>query len=827
MAETLSLGLHDEAPPEGAPLLTIPGGIGLYRGRTSLKLEAVLGDGFTADIRFERCFVRLGSNGDLFLDLLVPGAQDSHTFDLGIQWHSQRGVSFEGGSALEITIPLRAKLPFVKLQALHAIARPQAGATATVAIELSADASASVMGVAEASIERIGVIADLIISGPRPAGAIPLGPVAATVRFKPPTGAGLSLDIAGVLKGGGALSIDPDKGQYSGVVSVNLFGIGVTAIILINTKPVFALLAVVTANFAPVGLDIGFGFTINRVGGMVGLNRGSDTNAISQGLRTNALASVLFPANPVAEAPRVVNDLARFFPPVTDQFLVGPMFELGWGKPTGMFTLALGVVIEVPDPKITLLGIFRVLVPPGIESPPLRIQVNFAGGVDFARRMLWFDASLYDSRLITYTLEGDMAARLRWGANATFAVTVGGWHPKYTPPSDLGLPPTRRVTINLLPTDDNPRLRIESYYAATSNTLQHGARLEVYATAAGCGLRGFLGYDVLVQVSPLHFEANFEGSVTVMAFGEDIMNMNLRLSLSGPNPWRVSGEVSFKILIKRFTVPVRATFGSDQAPAVPAIDVAKVFRDHVAQPRNWSATLPEQGQLLVVLRRRIEIATDEVLAHPSATIQFEQRALPLAVTIQRFGAAKPADVNFFNVVGMSAGVDLVADPLESEFAPAQFFDLTEDQKMSAPSFRNEKSGLRANGAALVRFEEATAREFRYEDKAIDPEGADSIFVAGLRDLTGITVEHALTALDASAIAFSDIYRERVTALPTGDEIKVSPGSFVVVDAKTMAPVTTTAEAVSHVAAEQLRSSMIAADPALTGRLTVMSAFEVG
>jgi hypothetical protein len=826
MAETFSLTLHDDAPPQGAPLLTIPGGIGLYRGRTSLTLQAILDDGLSAAIRFERCFVRLGSNGDLFLDLLVPGSQDSNTFDLALQWRTDRGVTFEGGSALEVTIPVRAKLPFVHLQALHAIARPKAGAATTVAIELSADASATILGIVEASVERIGVIADLIVSGPRPAGSIPLGPVAAAVRFKPPTGAGLSLDIAAVLKGGGAVSIDPEKGQYSGVLSVNLFGIGVTAVALINTKPMFALLAVITANFAPVGLDIGFGFTINRVGGMVGLNRGSDTDAISSGLRSNALASVLFPANPVAEAPRVINDLARFFPPVDSRFLVGPMFEMGWGKPTGMFTLALGVVIEVPDPKITLLGIFRVLVPPGIDSPPLRIQVNFAGGVDFGRRLLWFDASLFDSRLITYTLDGDMSARLRWGANAAFAVTVGGWHPKYIPPADLGLAPTRRVTINLLPTEDNPRLRIESYYAATSNTLQHGARLEVYAAAAGCGLRGFLAYDVLVQVSPLHFEAQFEGSVTVMALGEDIMNMTLRLNLSGPNPWRVAGEVSFKVLIKRFTVPVRATFGSDQAPALPDTDVAEIFRGLVRNPRNWSATLPEQGQLLVLLKRKIEIAENEILAHPSATIQFEQRALPLAVTIQRFGAAKPKDENFFDVVGVSAASDLAADRVESEFAPAQFFELTEDQKMSAPSFRNEKSGLRANGAALVRFEEATPREFRYEDKAIDPDAVDSIIVGRLRELTSISFEHAFAALDGSALAFSDLYRERVSALPTGDEIKISAGGFVVLNVNTMMPVGAAPEHASMTAAEQFRTSTIAANPALAGELAVMSTLEV-
>ena len=123
---------------------------------------------------------------------------------------------------------------------------------------------------------------------------------------------------------------------------------------------------------------------------------------------------MLFPAYSVEDAPRILSDLDRMFPAVDGHFLIGPMFEMGWGKPTGMITLALGVVVEVPDPKIAIVGILRVLVPP-LEQALLRIQVNFVGSVDFGARFLRFDASLFDSRLITYTLEGDMAARLRWG----------------------------------------------------------------------------------------------------------------------------------------------------------------------------------------------------------------------------------------------------------------------------------------------------------------------------------------------------------------------------------------------------------------------------
>jgi hypothetical protein len=828
--EKISFEITDNAPG-GAPLLTIPGGIGLFRRRARAELKAAAGAPLTAEVRFEGCFVKLGAAGDSFLALLLPGTPDTESFDIGLRWDTERGVSIIGSGSLEITLPIRARLPVVKLEALRLIIRPEPAGN-SLGIELSADVQADVLGVLQAGVERIGVQSDVFLAAAAPVDAAPAGPVAIRVAFKPPSGGSLSLKVAGVIEGGGALSIDPAKGQYSGVFSVNLFGIGVTAIAIVNTKPSFSLLTVLTANFAPVGLDISFGFTINRVGGLFGLHRIADTDAVRQGIRTNAISSVLFPVDPVPNAPRIISDLSRFFPPLQDHVLIGPMFELGWGKPTGMFTLALGVVIQVPDPNIIVLGIFRVLVPPGVQQPPLRIQVNFAGGVDIARRMLWFDASLFDSRLLIYTLEGDMAARLRWGPDATFAVTVGGFHPAYVPAADLNIPALRRVTINLLPTGDNPRLRIESYYAATSNTLQHGARLEVYATAMGCGLRGHLGYDVIVQLSPLFFLASFGGEVTIIVFGEDFMSLHFDLTLSGPTPWRVDGEARFKIFkIKAIRIPVRKRFGSADAPVVPDTDVAAVLEAQINSTPNWTATLPPQSELLVWLSRDLKTASDKVLAHPSATIQFDQRSVPLGIAIQRFGAAKPQGANFFDLLTLQARLADPATPLpsenvEGEFAPAQFFDLTVEQKLSAASFEKRKSGLKARGSSLVAFGTPVARVFTYEDKLNDPDAAVSPIPFGVRFFSGVEITLALAALDGSAVARSDMFRDRINAKPPADAIQIRSGGFKVVDALTMQPVSGVATTATRTDADRMLQSTLAARPGLAGRLVVVSSLQV-
>ncbi len=46
---------------------------------------------------------------------------------------------------------------------------------------------------------------------------------------------------------------------------------------------------------------------------------------------------------------------------------------------------------------------------------------------------------------------------------------------------------------------------MQTYFAVTSNTVQSGSRVELYAAACGFNIYGFLGYDLLVQFNPFHF----------------------------------------------------------------------------------------------------------------------------------------------------------------------------------------------------------------------------------------------------------------------------------------------------------------------------------
>ena len=78
-------------------------------------------------------------------------------------------------------------------------------------------------------------------------------------------------------------------------------------------SPGFSLLIIITAEFG-TGIQLGFGFTLLGVGGLLGLNRTMRLQPLMEGVRTGAIDSVMFPRDVVANAPRIISDLRDVLP---------------------------------------------------------------------------------------------------------------------------------------------------------------------------------------------------------------------------------------------------------------------------------------------------------------------------------------------------------------------------------------------------------------------------------------------------------------------------------------------------------------------------------
>ncbi|MCS6320098.1 MAG: hypothetical protein H8K05_20475, partial [Nitrospira sp.] len=179
-----------------------------------------------------------------------------------------------------------------------------------------------------------------------------LGLFGLSPRFKPPTGLGLAIATAGVT-GGGFLGFDPQRAEYSGMLQLELAEtIAVKALGLLTTKlpdgsKGYSLVILLTAEgFAPI--PVGFGFTLTGIGGLLGIHRTVRTDVLREGLKTGTLNSVLFPPDPLRNAPQIFSDLRRVFPPTAGRHVVGPMVQLRWGTPT-LLTLDLALLVELPS----------------------------------------------------------------------------------------------------------------------------------------------------------------------------------------------------------------------------------------------------------------------------------------------------------------------------------------------------------------------------------------------------------------------------------------------------------------------------------------------
>ncbi len=507
------------------------------------------------------------SKGDGFLSSLLPGTNVDSQFEAAFGYDSDQGLFFRGSSTLEIQIPTHISIGPVEISAISIGAKIQDESFplfTTVNIKTR-------LGPLQIVINEIGLEAEVELKNEHDGN---LGPVDVSIGFKPPNGLGLSVDGGG-FKGGGFLEFEPEEARYSGMLELEFQDqFTLKAFGLLNTRlpdgqKGFSLLIVISSEFTPI--QLGLGFKLNGVGGLLGLNRTINIEPLRAGIRDNTLSSILFPTDIVANADRIISDLRQVFPPLAGRFIFGPMAKITWGTPT-LVTVDLGLVIEVPEPvRLAILGVLRAVLPDE-NAAILRVQVNFLGEMNFERRQLKFDASLFDSKLLGFTLSGDMALRLDWGADANFLLTVGGFHPAYQPPA-MDLPAIRRLTLALLE-GDNPRLKLEMYFAVTSNTAQFGAQLELYAAAWKFNVYGFLTFDVLFQFNPFYFIAEITAMLALRVGSSSFASIKLTLTLEGPTPWKAQGTAKFKICWF-FTLKVRfnKTFGEARNTTLPDVAV--------------------------------------------------------------------------------------------------------------------------------------------------------------------------------------------------------------------------------------------------------------
>ncbi len=754
----------DLDPPPEAP----PAALGIRRGSVHLELQ------LRADQPSPVVDLALGLPGltaALLPELLASIVPRSElpAIDVEIATDPKFGLVLHGDASLDVPLPGTGRIGPLDVQSLGVrvgVATegggPQLrlGVRADVAVEVPA--APVTLRAAQLAVE-VGLG---LTSGAPPAISAPsLG------------GVGVAIDLP-IVSGGGVLVRTPE-GDWSGALALEIPPLAVAAFGVLrppaNGQPL-SFLVVMSARFPPPGIQIGFGFAVSGIGGIFGLSRRADLDGLTGAVLDGTLGALLFPDDPQRDAPRVAAALPRLFPAAPGRVLFGPMLELNWAG--GLVRGQAAVIVEMPNPpKFVFLGRL-VLDLPTSDLALVHIEARFMAAFDLGVPELRIVASLGGSYIVGLELHGDLFLLVRGGARSTFVLSAGGFHPAVQPPE--GVPALQRIGMTMsIPIVE---LRYESYVAITTTSVQFGAKVELTAEIAGCGVHGWLGFDALFEWVPrFRFSVSITAGVEVEVFGETVAGVRLEGLLEGPSPWHIRARGEAEVLFVKVPVTIDETFGDEPVADDPPPDVGKALHDELVRPSSWAMQPPaaDHDGVLLSVRAGGEVAAGRVL-HPDGSLTVRQKLLPFGVGIERFGGHAVAPQRWvISGVRLREGEEPAppTEALRDLFPLGTFRTLSVDEQLATTRFTELDAGARLSPVGVSNGG-VRPTELDWETIVYGPELARDILPQGhLSQLLDLDLTPFLADTTA-AIDRAWTPAEPITVLPEAPSVVVPTAAVV-------------------------------------------------
>jgi hypothetical protein len=617
---------------------------------------------------------------------ILLGNKLSMPIALNLSGDPEQGLNLQGGG-VRVAVPVNVSLPGIDISALD------------LGISSSGDRVEFDFGIAftgglpgiplTVSVDGLGAGIPIL------AGTSGLGLDPAGTHALLPSGFGLDLDLP-VVSGGGFLMTTGDGG-FGGVLGLSLLELSIDAFGLLqlptDTKPL-SFVAIISVEFPLPGIELGFGFSLNGVGGIVAVNRRLDVPSLQRAVMDGSAKQLLFPVDPASHGPAIIATLGHVFPPADGHIVVGPMLEVDWGG--RIISLIIAVVVDLPDPvQFVIIGRLTLALPDP-DVPLVLLQATFVGAFELSPiQNVSLLASLDGSSIVGMPLNGDIFFLVQGGDDAEFVLSAGGFHPKYKPPAAVP-GKLKRLSLELTP-PGFPGLKSETYFAVTSNSVQFGAKTELCAEVAGCGLDGWFAFDALFQWDPVFsFSIHASAGIAIQVFGETLLGITLDLTIEGPSPWHIHGTGSISLFFFSVSFDFDATWGDAPPPLGPAPDLGPVLAAALAKPGAWVGKAPTNEQPMVNLSPDAKkLMSGGQSVHPLGRVAVREHTVPFDIQISRF-QEKPIPAQTWSIASAQLSPAVPASlgtPIQDKFAPGQFLNLTDDQKLARPAFEQMDSGV--------------------------------------------------------------------------------------------------------------------------------------
>lgn len=627
-------------------------------------------------------YVKAGLRGDPMLKSLIPtGADATDKSHVALEINSEDGLTLGEGKEERITLPVRFASAGVELREL-AIGKTDSKQDTVEWLDVTAVVAAK-FGEALAIVAEGGGIRLVSTNGGR---FVP--------NPKLPDGLGFAL-AAGPVTGGGYLRHRSIEDDFGGMVDLKIGPVGVTAAAIIDPDP-FSFVAVMGVRFAPK-IELSFGFTLNGLGGLVALDRALSVDAMAGALKDGVVSNLLFPDDPIKQAPKILDQMATVFPAQAGALAIGPIVELGWGSQSGFVRAKLGVVLSLPDPAVVILGSAQIVVPPpeaGAAVPKV-VDLKLDMMAVFTPDEVYFRASLGQSKIAGVPVSGDFGMIARWANGADFALSAGGFFPQYAAPPRLK--DLRRIGLPLSPPVKAVTLSATAYFALTANSLQLGGQVSLKATIGPVNGEAEFGLDALFEWSPnIHFIFDVRASVKIKWNSYTVAGASFHGRLEGATPWHLEGKASVSILWWDVDFePGPWTWGEAAPAQLAPVKALDAVAEAMGAKAAWSARSVTHRQ---TVRVHASDAETTLLLEPLSVLAVKQERVPIDTDIQRLGPNPTAERRLtFDTPGFVVGGKFAPAPIfgqvEADFAPGQFLNLTRDEQMSRPAFEKRPAGV--------------------------------------------------------------------------------------------------------------------------------------
>ena len=312
-------------------------------------------------------------------------------------------------------------------------------------------------------------------------------------------------------------------------------------------------------------------------------------------------------------------------------------------------------------------------------------------------------AVLVDSKIAGFPLTGAAAMLMRWGDDPVFVLAFGGVNKRYESRLPDGFPKLERLSVPLT-RGNNPKLRLECYVAMTSNSFQIGGKLELAASAGKFSIEGFLAIDALIQSGQPCLILDLDAKLQLKAYGVNLFAVRVDGHPQRHGPVAHQGQGDLRDLDLRLLGLGRphVRLAEHRSTCAAVGRRASAGAGGAARPAQLAGRVRRAaGQSAVTLRTPRPIpAWCSIRSGRCASVSGSCRS---AWTIARSAMRGPSGPNRFDITSVTVGGTPVTPPTgaASASARAQFFDMTDDQKLAAPAFEAMPAGVEIGAQGLT------------------------------------------------------------------------------------------------------------------------------